>query len=39
MDLGGGSTQIVFEHDEIPAGKHRVDLDFGGFSYVLYQVS
>jgi guanosine-diphosphatase len=44
MDLGGGSTQIVFEPQvdplkEMPPGEHRYELEFGGKQYVLYQHS
>eukprot|EP01103_Thecamoeba_quadrilineata_P021419 TRINITY_DN9845_c0_g1_i1.p1 TRINITY_DN9845_c0_g1~~TRINITY_DN9845_c0_g1_i1.p1 ORF type:complete len:501 (-),score=71.16 TRINITY_DN9845_c0_g1_i1:15-1517(-) len=44
MDLGGGSTQIVFEPvtdplREMPAGEHRYELEFGGKRFVLYQHS
>ncbi|KAI8917944.1 nucleoside phosphatase family-domain-containing protein [Entophlyctis helioformis] len=46
LDLGGGSTQIVFEPaadalgaEGMPAGDHRVNLPFGGIQYVLYQHS
>lgn len=48
MDLGGGSTQIVFEPEfdgfsppvaELPDGEHRYDLSFSGHKYVLYQHS
>ncbi|KAI8584916.1 nucleoside phosphatase family-domain-containing protein [Geranomyces variabilis] len=42
MDLGGGSTQIVFEpHSSEPMepGDHRYELSFGDHSYVLYQHS
>ncbi|EGF80905.1 hypothetical protein BATDEDRAFT_34942 [Batrachochytrium dendrobatidis JAM81] len=50
LDLGGGSTQIVFEpdmaadtndagHKTLPEGSHRYDLTFGGFTYHLYQHS
>ncbi|RKP08495.1 nucleoside phosphatase GDA1/CD39 [Thamnocephalis sphaerospora] len=44
FDLGGGSTQIVFEpalpvgHVMAP-GEHEYDLQFGGFHYMLYQHS
>ncbi|ORX37495.1 nucleoside phosphatase GDA1/CD39 [Piromyces finnis] len=48
MDLGGGSTQIVFEpltidHLQYPIPEsdedYRVELKFGSFKYVLYQHS
>ncbi|KAL2917753.1 Guanosine-diphosphatase [Polyrhizophydium stewartii] len=51
LDLGGGSTQIVFEPDmaaaaaaaaagaDLPEGDHRYDLSFGGRVYKLYQHS
>ncbi len=44
FDLGGGSTQIVFEPEtndgfEVTAGEHKYELDFGGHKYVLYQHS
>ncbi|RKO83473.1 nucleoside phosphatase family-domain-containing protein, partial [Blyttiomyces helicus] len=42
MDLGGGSTQIVFEPQldtPMAAGDHRYALNFGGLEYVLYQHS
>ncbi|KAL1924819.1 uncharacterized protein VTP21DRAFT_4473 [Calcarisporiella thermophila] len=44
FDLGGGSTQIVFEpdsgyEDEIAEGSHRVLLEVSGHHYVLYQHS
>lgn len=44
MDLGGGSTQIVFEpafdnDAQLEEGDHKYVLDFGGFHYVLYQHS
>ncbi|KAJ3214748.1 Guanosine-diphosphatase [Dinochytrium kinnereticum] len=43
MDLGGGSTQIVFEplnaDPPLAPGDHRYDLKFNGRSYVLYQHS
>ncbi|KAJ7641375.1 nucleoside phosphatase family-domain-containing protein [Roridomyces roridus] len=42
LDLGGGSTQIVFEPlDGAPLheGEHKYDLDFGGKKRVLYQHS
>lgn len=50
FDLGGGSTQIVFEPsfkglahggmpDKLEAGDHKYDLDFGGRKFELYQHS
>ncbi|CAG8603938.1 15467_t:CDS:2 [Funneliformis caledonium] len=44
FDLGGGSTQIVFEPEssegfEVAPGEHKYELKFGGHSYVLYQHS
>ena len=51
MDLGGGktscklnilkigSTQIVFEEPNVKEGDHRVELEFSGHTYVLYQHS
>ncbi|KAJ3328653.1 Guanosine-diphosphatase [Blyttiomyces sp. JEL0837] len=42
IDLGGGSTQIVFEPNQavkLIDGDHRVDLTFGDKKYVLYQHS
>ncbi|CAG8433901.1 12133_t:CDS:2 [Ambispora gerdemannii] len=44
FDLGGGSTQIVFEPDttdgfEVAPGDHKYELEFGGHTYVLYQHS
>ncbi|KAJ2709573.1 Guanosine-diphosphatase [Coemansia spiralis] len=46
FDLGGGSTQIVFEPGrnasggaDLPAGAHRYDMSFGGQEYALYQHS
>ncbi|EDO14780.1 hypothetical protein Kpol_370p8 [Vanderwaltozyma polyspora DSM 70294] len=44
FDLGGGSTQIVFEPDlnineEMVEGEHKYELTFGGEKYVLYQFS
>ncbi|KAJ2481218.1 Guanosine-diphosphatase [Coemansia sp. RSA 2131] len=43
FDLGGGSTQLVFEprfnHTELEKGEHRYDVQFGGQSYALYQHS
>ncbi|KAI8853827.1 nucleoside phosphatase GDA1/CD39 [Chytridium lagenaria] len=43
MDLGGGSTQIVFEplvsDPPLAPGDHRYDLKFNGRTYTLYQHS
>ncbi|ODV89339.1 hypothetical protein CANCADRAFT_32630 [Tortispora caseinolytica NRRL Y-17796] len=42
FDLGGGSTQVVFEPshpDHIADPKHKYELTFAGKSYVLYQHS
>ncbi|GBC09083.1 hypothetical protein RclHR1_00860021 [Rhizophagus clarus] len=42
FDLGGGSTQIVFEPEanfEVAPGDHKYELEFGGHKYVLYQHS
>ncbi|PRT56991.1 Guanosine-diphosphatase [Wickerhamiella sorbophila] len=45
FDLGGGSTQIVFEpkwkdaSKQLTAGDHRFELSFGGRDFVLYQHS
>ncbi|CAG8724230.1 19553_t:CDS:2, partial [Dentiscutata erythropus] len=44
FDLGGGSTQIVFEPEmtdgaEVAEGDHRYELEYGGHKYVLYQHS
>ncbi|TPX17278.1 uncharacterized protein E0L32_012245 [Thyridium curvatum] len=50
FDLGGGSTQIVFEPnfkglsqggmpEKLAAGDHKYDLDFGGRHFTLYQHS
>jgi guanosine-diphosphatase len=40
LDLGGGSTQIVFEPQTVMSpGKHSYDLEFNGFKYSLYQHS
>jgi guanosine-diphosphatase len=50
FDLGGGSTQIVFEPtfkglasggmpDKLAEGDHKYDLDFGGRKFSLYQHS
>jgi guanosine-diphosphatase len=40
MDLGGGSTQIVFEpKNDIPQGNHKVVLEFASHKYTLYQHS
>jgi guanosine-diphosphatase len=34
-----GSTQIVFEEPDVERGDHRVELEFSGHTYVLYQHS
>ncbi|CAG8762670.1 11306_t:CDS:2, partial [Racocetra persica] len=44
FDLGGGSTQIVFEPEmtdgeEVAEGEHKYELEYGGHKYVLYQHS
>lgn len=45
LDLGGASTQIVFEpifgkpNSSLNPGEHKYDLTFGGKTYVLYQHS
>ena len=45
LDLGGASTQIVFEpvfassDMQLEEGEHKYDLQFGGRSHVLYQHS
>ena len=45
LDLGGASTQIVFEpkfgkpDSALVEGDHKYELDFGGRMYVLYQHS
>ncbi len=50
FDLGGGSTQIVFEPnfkglasggipDKLAEGDHKYELDFGGRKFTLYQHS
>ncbi|ANB13165.1 Gda1p [Sugiyamaella lignohabitans] len=45
FDLGGGSTQIVFEphfsspDKKLAPGDHKFDLDFGGRQFSLYQQS
>ena len=45
LDLGGASTQIVFEpvfsssDQRLEPGEHKYDLKFGGRSHVLYQHS
>lgn len=39
LDLGGGSTQIVYEGSEMQPGKHVFPLDFNGQTYKLYQHS
>ncbi|KAG0674965.1 Guanosine-diphosphatase [Kluyveromyces marxianus] len=44
FDLGGGSTQIVFEpnfppNEKMVDGEHKYELQFGGHTYTLYQFS
>ncbi|SMN18183.1 similar to Saccharomyces cerevisiae YEL042W GDA1 Guanosine diphosphatase located in the Golgi [Maudiozyma saulgeensis] len=44
FDLGGGSTQIVFEptfasNEKMVDGEYKYDLSFGGHDYTLYQFS
>ncbi|KAJ3798019.1 nucleoside phosphatase family-domain-containing protein [Lentinula aff. detonsa] len=45
LDLGGASTQIVFEptfsqqSDALEEGEHKYELEFGGRTHVLYQHS
>lgn len=44
FDLGGGSTQIVFEpsfppDEKMADGEHKYELSFGGQTYTLYQFS
>ncbi|SJM86079.1 probable Guanosine-diphosphatase [Zygosaccharomyces bailii] len=44
FDLGGGSTQIVFEptfppNEKMAEGEHKFELSFGGEQYILYQFS
>ena len=42
FDLGGGSTQIVFEPEdgeEMIDGEHKYEIDFGGRHFILYQYS
>ena len=44
LDLGGGSTQIVFEptftsHEGLKDGEHKYNLEFGGKTRTLYQHS
>lgn len=44
FDLGGGSTQIVFEptfqsNEKMIDGEHKYELTFGGEKYELYQFS
>ncbi|CUM65011.1 uncharacterized protein PRCAT00002630001 [Priceomyces carsonii] len=44
FDLGGGSTQIVFEpefgnNEEMVEGEHKVHLTFGRRDFILYQFS
>lgn len=42
FDLGGGSTQIVFEPvngETILPGEHKYEIEFGGRQFILYQYS
>lgn len=42
FDLGGGSTQIVFEPkngEKVLSGDHKYEIEFGGRKFVLYQYS
>lgn len=42
FDLGGGSTQIVFEPtdgEEMVEGEHKYSIEFGGRKFTLYQYS
>lgn len=42
FDLGGGSTQIVFEPtdgEKILEGEHKYEINFGGRDFILYQYS
>lgn len=44
FDLGGGSTQIVFEpefktNEKLAKGDHKYDIEFGGRLFELYQFS
>ncbi|GAV29210.1 guanosine diphosphatase [Pichia membranifaciens] len=42
FDLGGGSTQIVFEPvngEKVLEGEHKYDIEFGGRKFTLYQYS
>ncbi len=42
FDLGGGSTQIVFEPEDgeqMIDGEHKYEIDFGGRHFILYQYS
>lgn len=44
FDLGGGSTQIIFEpefgtNERMVDGEHKYELDFGGRKFTLYQFS
>ena len=44
FDLGGGSTQIVFEpefgnNEQMLEGEHKFEISFGGRKYTLYQFS
>lgn len=42
FDLGGGSTQVVFEPtdgDSLLEGDHKYEIEFGGRKFTLYQYS
>lgn len=42
FDLGGGSTQIVFEPvsgEKVLEGEHKYNIEFGGRKFTLYQYS
>lgn len=42
FDLGGGSTQIVFEPtngENLIEGEHKYEIEFGGRKFILYQYS
>lgn len=44
FDLGGGSTQIVFEpefgnNEKMAEGEHKFEISFGGRDFTLYQFS
>ncbi|TID26194.1 hypothetical protein CANINC_002821 [Pichia inconspicua] len=42
FDLGGGSTQVVFEPtdgESLLEGEHKYEIEFGGRKFVLYQYS